>query len=102
MKSRTLIFTVICAIIVSLIASVVLLVIGVELVVVNKDKTVNKASIEIKSTKFEQPLNSTVTFYSDCSPQHEGFCMNGGHCYNVPEKNYCCMQMFGSLWRETL
>ena len=98
MKSRTLIFTVICATIVSIIASVVLLVIGAELIVVNKDKTENKASIEIKSTKFEQPINSTVTFYSDCSPQYEGFCMNGGNCYNVPEENIVackCLALYG-------
>ena len=89
MKSRTLIFTAICAIVVSVTASVILLVlvIGAEMVVVNKDKTINKESTEIKSTKVEQPIKSTVTFYCDCSTQYEGFCMIPGHCYNVPEEN---------------
>ena len=98
MKNHTIIFTVICAIIVSVIASVILLVMGAHLIAVNKDITVNMESIKLRSTKFEQPISSTVTFYYDCSPQYEGFCMNGGHCYNVPEENIVackCLVLYG-------
>ena len=101
MRSRTLVLTVICATIGSVIASAILLVIGVELVVGNQDKTVNKESKEIKSTKFEKPINWKVTFYSDCSPQYEGF-FEWGSLLQRAGRKYCCMQILASLWRETL